>query len=433
MSKLLSINSFRVLIFRAFSVAIIARIVQVCMAVILARTLDPVGYGLFTFALGVAVICGTIGGLGWPTTIVRFFPYYYDRHEKLRLKALMLVALGVSLTGPAILSVGLVTATQLIEMPEDIRQGLLIAAIMAVPIGLRQFTRQKLAACGRSPLGLFLDEFLSPAGVVIFGVWLSSASQAAVVYSLFGIAGFAVGELISRRALIDLKDNGGPPVSKNNLKEWLWVSLPLTVGLMSRALMNRVDSVMLAPLSNLEEVGYYAAAFRITYLITFPQVVVSLVLSPKFSKAFSAKLYNDLISTLRFGLIISLLSVSIFCLLILLFGSQIISFVFGEQFSPSYYPLIILTISQSISAVIIPMNAFLTVSGDHNLFGLITLIGIVVTVLLNLWLIPLYGAVGAAISAMIVGVILLFLSVISVRNRMKFCKRNWKSDNVQSK
>lgn len=173
----------------SMAIASFARLIQLTMGILLARQLGPSGYGAFTFALGAATIAGQFGALGWPMIMARFIPEYVVKKEWALLRGLVLGGEIVVLTGSAAGALFLIVLTLLPSLSIDITQGLLLGALMTVPIGYRQLKRQQLAAVKRAPLGLFFDELLSPLGLVIvaLAITVASAWTAGFIFSIFGI------------------------------------------------------------------------------------------------------------------------------------------------------------------------------------------------------------------------------------------------------
>lgn len=192
---------------------------------------------------------------------------------------------------------------------------------------------------------------------------------------------------------------------------WMSVSLPLIMGISAKILMNRADTVMLGPLSTFDQVGYYGAAFRLTYLLTFPQVVLATIIAPVYSAAIAKndakRLRHYFMLALAFSASTSLPIVAG----IFPFRHEIIELIFGLAFLPASDALAILTLGQTAAALTIPMTALLMVSGRERIFGLLNLVGLALNISLNFWWIPKYGAVGASWAGTACSLFLLATSV----------------------
>ena len=71
------------------------------------------------------------------------------------------------------------------------------------------------------------------------------------------------------------------------MRNWSKIAFLCVIGVSAKLIMNKTDVVMLPYLSDFEQTGLYGAAFRLSYLATFPQVVLSMVMSPRYAIAHS--------------------------------------------------------------------------------------------------------------------------------------------------
>jgi O-antigen/teichoic acid export membrane protein len=153
------------------------------------------------------------------------------------------------------------------------------------------------------------------------------------------------------------------------------------------------------------EVGYYSNAAKLIRLSLVVPMALNLVISPQLSGSFALKdsqrsreILNQAVSWIIY------LSLPI-CTLYLLYADQLIQLFAGDQFNPSI-PL--MRWMAGIPLFISLSNLFIY----YGLFGLDRALkyrmvlgvvaGIFISILLNLWLIPLYGATGAAINSFII-------------------------------
>ncbi|MGN6178415.1 MAG: flippase [Mucilaginibacter sp.] len=167
---------------------------------------------------------------------------------------------------------------------------------------------------------------------------------------------------------------------------------------LSIAMYNMLDTILLGLLSNDKAVGYYTASTKITR-IAMPLVVsIGSVLLPKISESFHNKddKYKRLLAT-SYSFII-LLAVPITFALFLL-APELIHLVSGRAFDPAIVPMQIL----SVLPVFIGMGNLLGVqvlisSGKEREMLKSVMVGMVLSILLNIILVPKTQATGAAIA-----------------------------------
>ena len=85
------------------------------------------------------------------------------------------------------------------------------------------------------------------------------------------------------------------------------------------------------------------------------------------------------------------------CITLLLIGPYILSY-FGSEFSNGFLPLLILCIGHLVNILAGPAGNVLCMSGFERKAFHAGVLGTLVNLLLNLFLIPIYGMTGAAIA-----------------------------------
>ena len=384
----------------AFAVSLIGKLAQVMLSVLAARLLQPAGFGIFTFALGVGFLGGRMGGLGWPILMNRLIPKYRIEKDWARMRSLVHAAHMVVAAGTVFGAIFCLGLAFWVGRDNELFLALLLAASLMPIMGFRSLYRNLLAALWVPQKGIMVDELLPAVLMVLFLVCLlhtSLSPQVATIGYLLasGIAVLAGAFWIWKKLPSQLST---ALTDYSNLRVWMSVALPALIGLSSRLLMNRTDVLMLAPLGSVEDVGYYGAAMRITYVQTAAVVVLSTVITARLSEAFAAgrERQGKRLLFLAFGFA---LSISMpFGILLVSFDDWIISGLFGDSYLPGGPVLQILAISQIGAAISIPASSFMLMTGRQVRYGQITTLGLVANVLLNAILIPQMGATGAALA-----------------------------------
>lgn len=393
------------------------------MSVLAARLLQPTGFGIFTFALGIGLLGGRLGGLGWPILMNRLIPKYRVDGDWSHMKGLLRAAHLVVLTG-ATLSAALCVGLAIWAGPDDkLYSGLLLGAFLLPIMAFRSLYRNILAALRIPQKGILVDEFLPAAlMVLILTVLLQSAltPQTATLWYI-AASGSAVmaGALWIRRRLPAEISSAVPEYTR--FKLWMGIALPALVGMSARLLMNKTDVLMLAPLGTLEDVGYYGAAMRATYIQTAAVVVLSTVITARIAEAFAAGR-----ETQGKRLFYGAIGFALFCaipfgILLILFDAWTMTTFFGDSYLPGAPVLSILALSQISASLVIPASSFMLMTGRQIRFGQLTTLGLIANISLNFALIPQFGAVGAAMATCLsltaLALALLVTCVLIIRSR----------------
>ncbi len=201
----------------------------------------------------------------------------------------------------------------------------------------------------------------------------------------------------------------------------LKAGLPLCVASFAVTVYMRVDQLMLGQLSSEIELGYYGVAVRLAEVVNFlPMAIVtafypSLVACRKLgSEVFERKvqgLYN-LMVLIGYG-------VGVMATLVAPLGFRIL---FGQRYDAAVPMFNLLIWSMVFVSLGVVMNAVLTVLGRFWTSALATMVGMVINVILNVWLIPRLGGTGAAWATLIsywVAVHGIYLLIPSLRAHFK--------------
>jgi O-antigen/teichoic acid export membrane protein len=187
----------------------------------------------------------------------------------------------------------------------------------------------------------------------------------------------------------------------------------------------RIDQIMIKNMINDEAVGYYSAAVRLCeawYFIPvtlcnsiFPAIVNAKNVSEEFYNNRMQKLY-DLLTWLAIGIAVP----------VTIFSNQIIQLLFGKEFSPAA-PVLTIYIWAGVSVFLgVASSQYLINENLTKLSFSRTFLGMIVNVVLNLVLIPIYGIVGSAIATLVSYTIATF-SIFTSRKTIRQVKMMMKS------
>ncbi|MFA6603515.1 MAG: flippase [Patescibacteria group bacterium] len=178
------------------------------------------------------------------------------------------------------------------------------------------------------------------------------------------------------------------------------VALPFAfAGIFSRVY-SYIDSVMLSRLVSEEAVGYYSVGYKLTFAFQFLPMAFAAAIYPAMSEYYvkdRAKLAAVFMTAIKYLLLVVVpLTVGTFVL-----AGPIIHLVYGPAYDKSVLPLQILIFSLVFAFLYWPCGSLLNAcdrqSQNTTVMG-VTMIG---NIILNVFLIPRFEAVGAAWSALI--------------------------------
>ncbi len=407
----------------SFGVSVITRALQLALAVLLVRSLGQEGYGFYIFASGVALIGGRVGALGWPNLMLRFIPDYQTNGDWARLRGLLSASVRVVCVGGLGVAALLVITSLALGPAHRLSLGLMLGAALVPVVALNALGRSQLIALGHPARGLFVDGGAVPLVMVLglLGVWAISGGPVTPVGAVLGAicAGLLALVLAIYWIRPRLPEALRTTQSAPQTRIWMAIAAPTLVGMSAKLMMEKSDILMLAPLGSLADVGLYGAAARLVLIQTMASVILNAVIVPRISQAL-AQGDHARARRLFFGAVGVALAISTpFALLFWGYGAPIMGQVFGAAFAQGGTVLAVLGGAQIFGALSVPASAFLIVSGRQSLFGAITAGALALNIAGNLMLIPVYGALGAALASLASMSVLVILQAVLCLNTVR--------------
>ena len=358
---------------------------------LLARWLGPGDFGLYAASLAIAVIVTDSLELAISGSVVNFGAKNNALSQKLIKYGLILkLALGLGL---GILAAVLAKPVSGWINPA-LNQPLYLVALI-IPLNfLMRFPRSVLQSQRRfwadSSLEVItsLGRFLSVARFYFSG-------SLTVITGLWAYLSGAVAALMIGSALISwkfLKERIDQETRRHFFQFQKW----LTIGFILAAIHGRMDTAILLKLAGPAATGIYQAAFRFFMPVMQLAAALSLVFAPRFASFVTrqeARIYLKKAAKLT-------LLLGLGVLLMLPLAPWLVSLIFGSAYSGAVLPARILSLGFALFIVMAPFTAYLIYSVNRTrVFALINFLQLLLLLILDYWLIPNFGAVGAAIAS----------------------------------
>lgn len=376
------------------------------VTVLLARVLGPSGYGLYAFAFAVATLLAIPAQAGMMQLAVRETAKAITNHNLPCLKALWWWSTRnvLMIAGALVASVGggLWLAEPWIEGPRLLT---LTVALSVVPLlALARVWGAVLRGMGRVVIGQLPDLVLRPGfllvAVGVFSIGVAdvglTAPTAMVIHAVAtGISVILGGWWLWRSAPAGMAN---ADADWQAVPEWWRAALPFVLLGGLQVVNTQADILMLGLLGTDEEVGVYRVVVQMALLVVFGLQAVSQVMQPQFARLYEQRdiqrVQTLATRTARFAAGIALLPVTLF----IFFGAQFLEIVFGPDYVSGATPLAILALGQLFNAGMGSVGLILNMTGHER----DTMRGVgfaaIANISLNLTLIPLYGAAGAAVA-----------------------------------
>ncbi|MEI7780329.1 MAG: oligosaccharide flippase family protein [Planctomycetota bacterium] len=418
----------------SFLARVLGLVLQFATAIVLARVLDPAGYGVYAYALAIAGLLTIPIQWGLPTLIVREAAALRLADNWSLLRGLVIRAHEFMLgTAVLIMLLGwfVTSRTSLFSEPERssaVFVGLLLAALVAL-LGLGTGLLRGLRLTAQSQLiehavrpGLFL-------AIIALLAWtlpLAALSPVRVVAALSAATGVAyLACLWLYRRTVPAPVRSWAPTYTT--QAWFRSAGPmaLTSGLF--VVNTQTDVVLLGFLCSDADVGCYRVAVQLASLLLFLLVLWNAVVAARFAQLHAARDRHQLQELVSLSsLVVTTWAVGVY-LLFAVAGRPLITALFGPEYQGAYVPLLILGAGQLVNAAAGPVGLLLTMTGHEQE----TLKGVaaaaIANIVLNLMLIPWFGIHGAATAAALSLVIWNVLLWRSVRRHLAIETFRWRA------
>lgn len=391
----------------------------------MARLLGPEVFGLYAIAWNLLSIMATIVLLGLPSAVSRFASLYWQRDDE-AFKGVLLSSVSIAFITSLVASMTLLFAAPWLAATV-FKEPQLTAAIRWFSIGVPFITGLRLLATatrvsqrmqyavyteevGQTVLNLVLFLLFYFLGLKLLGAVLST------------VLSFAAALLLSIRYLLQIFPELLTVRSKIEVGfvQLMAFSVPAAVSGMFGILVGRLDRVFLGLFRPASEVGIYQASAQLSML--FSTIVLgsfNAILTPMIAdlhqRGEMERLEELYRITSKWGFYVCL---PLF--LIVVFSSrEIMQVVFGMEYAAGGLPLVILSAGQLINALTGAVGFLLMMTGRQNRWFIISSVMLVIVVLLNIWLIPSMGMLGAALSTATIVSALYLIGLIQVRTQLK--------------
>lgn len=371
---------------------LVNKLMSFLVSIITARYLGPSNFGLINYAAAYITFAASLCNLGINSVIIKDFADHPDEEG---------TALGTTLVLRAVSS---------------FLSAMMIIGIVAI-VDRSEWTTILVVAL--STIGLMVQIF------DIFNKWFQSRLQSkyaaiATVVAYFAVSAYKIILLISGKSvewfalataveyavtamilLYAYKKCGGGKLafSVKKARQLLKSSSAFIISGLMVSIYAATDKVMLKQMLDQSAVGYYALAVSLSTMWAFvlqaiidsvyPSVIQSFGKEPEFFKRKNRQLYAIV---LYMALLVSLM--------ISLLAEPLVGVLYGEEYLPAVQPLRIVTWYTAFSYLGIARNAWMVCENKQKYLKYLYISAAIINVVLNFLLIPLWGAVGAALASL---------------------------------
>lgn len=368
-----------------------------------------------------------VANFGLKDAMLKFIPEFREKHNmatawvvyKKGLWLLFLFAMG----GSAFMLLFAPYLAQHIWKEPDMQFLFMLGAAFVFPSLLAEFNNYSLRATlqiRKANVNNLITVFVRMMAILIVTFWFYFREAPIYAHYVFlcGLAALITSWQILRHFRKHYQDGEVAPTPGYN--DILSVSFPMLLTYTSFLVYSNFDVIVLKIYdATTFDIGIYRNSVNISMLATTAMVAMNTTVQPKIAQLFHRGEMDEFRSiSQRSARLTFLLNIPVY--LLLTFGAKYILRLYGPAFEAGALVLATLTIGQIVNAACGPFAQILNVTGHHKIMRNIALFGALLNVIFNLILIPMFGIMGAAVSAALSMSIWNIMGTIIVRRKFGF-------------
>jgi O-antigen/teichoic acid export membrane protein len=387
--------------------------------VLIARLLGVEGFGVYALGFAVIKVGDIIARIGLNVGGMRFVSINLD-DSPAKLKGVLLSASLLSLVNAIFLSFLLHLcsgwlANAVFHKPE-MQRALEMFSYSLPFVVLLTTTASLLQGFHILKYTVYSRDLIQPLAnivlIVIFYVY--GLSLAGMIYA------FVISHVVAVMAALVFLNYLFPAIREAAVKPVFEIrrlvaySIPLLFVGFLQYLIAWTDTLMLGWLSTNKEVGLYRAAYQLPFAMTIFLAAANAIYAP-----LAANLYQqneiERLSFILKGLTRWVTFITLPIFIFIQFSAKEIMQIFGEEYvNPGSLVLIILSFGQLINCITGGVGYTLTMTGRQKTELVNSLILAGASLGLNFWLIPIYGALGAAMASCVATVLINVVRILEI-------------------
>lgn len=373
------------------------------VGVLLARLLGPEDYGIYAYVLSIITLLGLPTKAGLPTLVIRETAMYQLQEKWALLRGLLVLSNGfvigfsilVALISGIIISQGWFTF-------DNVSSNIFLWSLWLLPlIAFGNLRGATLKGLRKVVIGQLPEELIRPLFLIILlfsslvlGISIDSkiAMQFTVVAALIAFIVGAV--LLSRHIPKEVRST----VPNFQLSIWISSLIPLSLITGIQIINAQVGTVVLGSLGLNEDIGLLKVATSAAMLASTTLMMFNTVLAPHIVRLWKQEQYDKLTRMLKLTARGSFVVTLFVCIILYIWGREIIELLFGVEFSGSYAALVILLIGQIVSTAVGSVGLILKQLNLEKKVLIASILSLVLNFVFCVVLAPLYGMIGIAVS-----------------------------------
>lgn len=201
-------------------------------------------------------------------------------------------------------------------------------------------------------------------------------------------------------------------INKKQIKEALYFSLPLLPGALAYYMVSMFDRILIERYLGLSELGIYSTASTLALLLNIVSYGAYKAFEPYFFKNYGNPSFREKFENIHRYYFFVVLIVAFY---IALFSREFFQLFSGPSFHIAYFYVPIILIGVVFSSILMMYATIITAKNKTKINSIVTIIGGIVSISLNILFLSCYGIVIACLSSAISMAIMFFVSYYYTR------------------
>ncbi len=369
-------------------------IASLFIGIMVTRFLGPEKFGLLSYAVGVASIFASFSSLGFDITLVKRFSSYCSDENEIIGTALVLRFLS-TLLSTLILIIVMLTLNKSDEL-------MTIFILIGAASFLNSFNVIDLIFQAKVKsiyvVRIFIVQIVASSSLRLVLIYYGSSVEMFASVLVLEAVIYSTGLIFSYRAYIT--NNIKWKFRNSTARKLLVEGLPYIFSGLAISIYLKIDVIMIQEMIDSEAVGIYSAANRLTEASYFIPTAIIGSLFPLLVRLRnqSSEEFYEAMSAISGGLVVLAVSLA---LIISTFGEHIILLLYGEDFLLSAQVLAIHTWAAIFVFLGMISHRWYVIEMKPTLALRRSMEGLLINMVLNYFLIPIYGIAGAATATLL--------------------------------
>lgn len=388
---------------------LVSMLLSVLTGVLLARLLGVSGYGTYALVMSVTALLTIPVEFGLPSLVTREVATAHAKQDWPSMRGIICWTNKLVLLGSLALTITISLAIWfgfLDQYGEVTFIRTLQCALLLVPlVALSNLRGATLRGLHKIIHGLIPELVIRPGGFVLLLGFAALATettllpQNAMVFHVAATAvSFLIGIVLLKKAMPS-QCHTATPVTRTRL--WIASAMPLALTDGMRHLQGHVGALTLGWFATSAEVGLFRVAENTAGLTWLPSTILLGVIMPSIASLYASgdKIrLQRLVSYTTTGMFLCALGIAF---ILFVFGSNLLTIVFGTDFADANNAMLVLVFGQLLSTVMGPAVVLLNMTGHERAVSHAFMYSFALNAFISITLVPLFGIMGAAFASSI--------------------------------